>query len=67
MSIADNSRYYPSIDTDYFPRTASDWFWSSSPNANYSNYAWLVYFGYGHVRNDYKNYDNHVRLVRGGQ
>ena len=70
MSIVDNSRYSPSIDTAYFPRTESSWFWSSSPDADGSDYAWMVTFddgSSGGVGSTYKDYDVHVRLVRGGQ
>jgi hypothetical protein len=67
MSILDNSRYGPSIDTAYFPRTQSSWFWYSSPYAGHSYYAWLVHFDNGYVYAYYKGYDGHVRLVRGGQ
>lgn len=68
LSIVDNNRVNPSIDSAYFPRTASwFWFWSSSPFAYYSDSAWIVYFGYGNVYNYGKNSSLHVRLVRGGQ
>jgi hypothetical protein len=49
---------------DEFPNTPSD-FWSSSPHAYGSNYAWVVYFGYGNSNYGYKVSDYvHVRLVR---
>ncbi len=55
----------PTINTTYFPNTQGNWFWSSSRSANYSDYAWIVDFGYG-VSNYYiKNYYYNVRLVRG--
>jgi hypothetical protein len=46
---------------------ANGWFWSSSPYADYSHYAWNVYFGNGGVSGGYKGYDGRVRLVRAGQ
>ncbi len=55
----------PTINATYFPNTQSDWFWSSSPNANYSNNAWYVYFNVGYSYYDFKNSFNRVRLVRG--
>ena len=65
--IASLDRTNPSIDTAYFPNTQSNWYWSSSPVANYSDYAWLVGFGYGdgawYLKYDY----GYVRLVRSGQ
>ena len=66
-SIVDYSRYYPSIDVDYFPNTESYRYWSASPNANDSGDAWLLYFHYGYDFNYYRSYDSHVRLVRVGQ
>jgi len=67
LSIAEYGAYIPAINSTLFPNTPSDWFWSSSPNANYSGYTWIVNFSYG--GND--NYGgvtysyNAVRLVRG--
>jgi len=37
----------PTINTTYFPNTPSDWFWSSSPVADGSSSAWLVFFSSG--------------------
>jgi hypothetical protein len=67
ISIADLSRYNPSIDTVYFPNTLSDWFWSFSPYASYDQYAWLVWFSKVWVVPYYKDSRYAVRLVRGGQ
>jgi YD repeat-containing protein len=66
-SIVDYSRYNSSIDTNYFPNTQSNWYWSASPVAYYSYYAWFVYFHYGFVLWGDKNSDGFVRLVRAGQ
>lgn len=57
----------PTIVSGAFPNTPVT-FWSSSPYADGSGYAWHVYFGYGVVYYDYHK-DNalSVRLVRGGQ
>jgi hypothetical protein len=66
--IADLSGKDPSIDTSFFPNTPASNFWSGSPMAGYSYYAWGVHFYNG---GDYWNsrYDGAlaVRLVRGGQ
>lgn len=67
MSIVDNSRYYPSIDTNYFPNTMSSHFWSASPFAPFPSYAWYVYFSYGYSDNNGRNYYRYVRLVRFGK
>ncbi|WP_202934521.1 DUF1566 domain-containing protein [Vibrio navarrensis] len=42
-------------------------YWSSSPNASNSGYAWDVNFNNGHVYNGSKLNGLHVRLVRAGQ
>ena len=57
-----NYKFY--IDATYFPNTNFR-FWSSSPDANDSYNAWLVYFSYGFSSNDDKNLSSDVRLVRG--
>jgi hypothetical protein len=59
--------YSPTINPTYFPNTPSSYFWSGSPNANNSDYAWGVYFSYGYVDGYGRNDDGQVRLVRGGQ
>ena len=46
--------------------TASNWYWSSTTNANNPNNAWNVNFNNGNVNNNDKNNDKHVRAVRGG-
>jgi hypothetical protein len=63
-SIADKTRSNPAIDTTAFPATPSDWYWSSTPYAGHSGYAWYVGFGDGSVSDDSRYYDFHVRLVR---
>ena len=64
VSIADKTRISPAIDVTAFPVTPSDWYWSSTPYAGDSSYAWLVYFYNGRVSDSYRNGSNHVRLVR---
>ncbi|MEI6747235.1 MAG: DUF1566 domain-containing protein, partial [Methylococcaceae bacterium] len=56
---------FPTINKTYFPNTQADWFWSSSPSADYSYGAWYVTttYGYSYYVNKYGNYN--VRLVRG--
>jgi len=55
----------PTIDTQAFPNTPQDSFWSASPSAASTDYAWVVYFGFGNVYWNSKDYDYSVRLVRG--
>jgi len=67
QSIVDYGRIDPTIDTAYFPHTRSDGFWSSSPNANHSDDAWIVGFNGGGVGGGGRYNGGAVRLVRGGQ
>ena len=66
--LADRTRYEPAIDTDYFPKTPSSWFWSSTVDASSpSDCAWLVYF-YGGLSVWYgQGHEGFVRAVRPGQ
>ncbi|PID46489.1 MAG: hypothetical protein CSB47_03800 [Proteobacteria bacterium] len=57
----------PTINQTAFPNTPASRFWSSSPYAGYSNYAWYVDFYDGDGHPDHKNNSRYVRLVRGGQ
>ena len=68
-SLVDLSVAYPgpTIDTDYFPETQSNWFWSASPYAGNSYYAWGVDFGYGSGYGANESSALFVRLARGGQ
>jgi MOSC domain-containing protein YiiM len=65
LSILDNSRYQPAIDTRYFPNTPAEYNWSSSPYNEDKDSAWEVHFKYGEADTNKKNERNHVRLVRG--
>jgi hypothetical protein len=64
MGIVDKTQQDPCIDHEEFPDTPSDWFWSASPFASNSYYAWSVYFynGYSSLYN--VNYNYRVRCVR---
>jgi hypothetical protein len=66
-SLIERSCYSPSINITVFPNTAASDYWSASPDASYSNSAWLVHFFSGHVRYYGKVNASNVRLVRGGQ
>ncbi len=54
----------PDIAENVFPNTPAATYWSSSPNVNYSQYAWGVHFGSGYTLNHYYNTQNFVRAVR---
>lgn len=56
----------PSIDST-FQNSASSSYWSSSSIVGDEDYAWFVYFYYGGVYGDDKDYNRYVRCVRDGQ
>ncbi len=63
-SIVEVACHSPAINLAIFPNTISDFYWSSSPNADNYNDAWGVYFsngGYDFIGKDGKR---RVRLVR---
>ncbi len=66
-SLVEQKCWNPAINVFVFPSTPSSSYWSSSPDANNSSYAWFVNFdgGYGFAVNKY-NF-RYVRLVRSGQ
>ena len=66
-SIVSYDRTNPAIDSDWFPNTISSYYWSASPYANNSAYAWYVYFNFGYDYFNYRAGHLYVRLVRTGQ
>lgn len=66
-SIVAYDRRNPAINSNIFPNTLSSFYWSSSPNARASSFAWIVHFDYGSDNNHGRDYGYAVRLVRGGQ
>jgi Protein of unknown function (DUF1566) len=64
VSITEKQCVEPAINLTVFPNTPSNWFWSSSPYASYSYYAWIVDFNSGYSSSNYKSNNNNVRLVR---
>lgn len=63
--IADRSTRNPAIDKAVFPGTESDWYWTKTPFAGDSDYAWIVYFYLGSALWYDRNDDAFVRAVRG--
>jgi len=53
-----------SISQAAFPNTPANWFWTSSPYAGSSDFAWFVYFGYGSSYSIVVGDDLLVRCVR---
>lgn len=71
-SIVDFSIHYPGpgINTEYFPNTMDNDYWSSYSFAADTDKAWFVDFGGGWVARCYygkNHHSNFVRAVRGGQ
>ncbi|MES1208678.1 MAG: DUF1566 domain-containing protein [Pseudomonadota bacterium] len=64
VSLLDTTRTQPSIDVQAFPDTASDWFWTSSPDARHPDAAWYVYFYFGYPKTDEVGSQFSVRCVR---
>jgi len=58
---------YPSIDSNYFPGTHIDTYWTNAPYLPDPVGAWLVNFYNGGIAVGTTTYTNHVRLVRSGQ
>ncbi len=71
LSIVDNGKYDPAINTDYFPGTNDEWFWTSADFASTAdsdlNKAWFVRFDKGFLSHKSKTESEkmHVRCVRG--
>jgi Protein of unknown function (DUF1566) len=63
-TIVDFTKFKPAIDTNAFPGTPSEWFWSSSPSANSTSYAWVVNFYLGNTGNSSTTNACRVRCVR---
>ena len=62
-SIVDYGHYGPSIDRDYFPNTASEYYWSAAPSDHLNEHSWIVHFYQGYDTNSHHDNSNHVRLV----
>ena len=65
MSIVDYEKVGPTIDDTFFPNTQSNFYWSSTTYASYTDVAWLVDFTNGYVGLTSKANAGYVRPVRG--
>ncbi len=69
--LADRSRQDPAIDTDAFPDTQSDWYWTSTIAAWSSDLAWYVSFNVGNSGDFHRDgggaFVRAVRAVPSGQ
>ncbi len=67
LSIVDHDRAIgPVIDPNYFPNTASAYYWTGTQMSNPSNFAWFVKFEDGDVGGYEKTSAYGLRLVRSG-
>ena len=66
-SLVEERCYSPAINVTLFPNTPSSSYWSASPYASSSAYAWYVHFYYGSDYGGNRTYGLYVRLVRTGQ
>ncbi len=65
LSLVDDTRADPAIDTERFPDTKSAAYWTSTPFASDSSYAWFVSFYDGYANDLRRDYDDaFVRAVR---
>ena len=65
LSLVDDTRYSPAIDVAFFPKCASDWYWTSTRVAwSPGDCAWFVGFYYGFCGSDYQSDHYHVRACR---
>ena len=71
LSIVDNGRYDPAINTDLFPGTNDEWFWTSADFVSTAetdkDKKWFVRFDKGFLSHKAKTESEkmHVRCVRG--
>ena len=71
LSIVDNGRYDPAINTEYFPGTNGEWFWTSADFVSTAetdkDKKWFVRFDKGFLSHKAKTESEkmHVRCVRG--
>ena len=63
-SIAAYDRYDPAINHEVFPNSKFSYYWSASPDAFYSGYAWALSFEHGNDSTYSRDWDLYVRLVR---
>jgi len=58
---------WPTIDTRVFPDTPDGYYWSVTPYQGDSKHAWILLLRDGGAYDGYdRDWDHHVRLVRGG-
>ncbi len=66
VSITDDTKFSPAIDTTFFRFAHPDSYWSSTSDANYVPDAWSVSFSDGSAYTFDKTVNYYARCVRGG-
>jgi hypothetical protein len=67
-SLTDDMRYFPAIDTNFFPDAQPSNYWSSTTNTYMPGFAWGLDFNSGeNFSRDKSSSNYHVRCVRGGR
>lgn len=68
LSLVDDIRCDPSINTAYFPGCRPSIYWSSTTHTHYPGFAWYIGFDDGRVHGGgHKVRSHYVRAVRGGE
>jgi len=68
QSIVVDGKSSPAIDTIAFVNyTISNYYWSSTTSASYTNVAWSAYFRNGDTFYNYKTTKNNIRCARAGE
>ena len=66
LTIVDDARHEPAIDTEAFPDTPPEWFWTATPYAaSPSEFEWSVHFFNGISDFNCRDHHHRVRAVRG--
>ncbi len=68
LTLVDDTRYSPAIDTAFFPKCPSECFWTSTTAAcSPGDCAWVVNFNNGDSSWSHQGYEYCVRAVRSSQ
>ena len=63
FSLVDHTHDEPAINTDIFPDTESDWYWTGTPTAWNKPAVWVVHFYLGLVRYGHRGVSGCLRAV----
>ena len=64
LTLVDDTRYKPAIDTGFFPDTENDWYWTGTEFKGDPSCAWVVGFDGGGADYNRRSSDAFVRAVR---